>query len=66
MKNITRALTGKKAMYVVLVVAIICTVMEVVTAIRIGSAYKIDYLAIVAIFSAITAWASSLNKKDEE
>lgn len=64
MKNVINTLTGKKAMYTVLTVAIIGTVMEIVTAIRIGSAYKIDFMAIAVIFTAITVWASSLNKKN--
>lgn len=62
MKKFIKAISGKKALYVVLVLACVCTVLEVITSIRTGN--RIDYMAICSIFIAIVAWAEALKSKE--
>lgn len=65
MKNLVNALTGKKAMYIVLAITVICTILEIVTSIRIAS-YKVDWFAMGIIYSVITIWATCLEKKENK
>lgn len=63
MKNIISKLTGKKALTIVTVIACICTLLEIATAIRTGS--KIDFFFMGGMFAAITAWACEINNKEK-
>lgn len=64
MKNLVNALTGKKALTFVTIAAVLFTILEVATDIRLG--VKIDFVPMIAIFTAITAWAAALaNRKNK-
>ncbi len=63
MKNIINRITGKKALTIVTVIACICTVLEIATAIRTGS--KIDFFCMGGMFAAITVWACEIEKKEK-
>ena len=63
MKNITRALTGKKALVLFTVILTICTVLDIATSIRIGT--KIDFLTYGILYSVVTVWASEISKKEK-
>lgn len=67
MKKLINALTGKKAMIGCLAVVTVCEVMEVITAVRLGT--KIDFATAGVLYSVLTVWAACLtvktNKKEE-
>lgn len=64
MKNFIKAISGKKAMYVVLVLACIASVLEVITSIRLGT--RISFTPMGLIFCNLAIWADSLDKKEKE
>ena len=64
MKNFINKISGKKALVIVTVLACICAVLEIITAIRLGN--KINFTAMCVIFSAITIWACAVEKKEKE
>ena len=61
MKKFIRVITGKKAMIVVLTLALIISVLNIVDSIRNNNA--IDFALLGGMFAAIAVWADSLNKK---
>ena len=65
MKKLVNALTGKKAMYTVLALTIIGSVLEIVTAIRMDGAYSIDWTAQGIIYCVIAVWAAGLEMKEK-
>ena len=62
MKNFIKAISGKKAMYVMLVLAIICSVLEVITSLRLGT--RIAFTPMALVFCNLAIWADSLKKKE--
>lgn len=61
MKKIINALTGKKAMIGCLAVVTVCEVLDVITAVRMGT--KIDFATAGILYSILTVWAASLTVK---
>ena len=58
MKKFIQAVSGKKAMYVALILVSICTVLDILTSIRLGT--KPDFTQITVIYCVIAAWAVCL------
>ena len=63
MKNFINKITGKKALTIITVIACICAVLEIATAIRTGT--KIDFFFMGGMFTAITVWACEIEKKEK-
>lgn len=63
MKNFIKAISSKKAMYVMLVLALIGAVLQIITSIRLGT--KIPYTAMGLVFCNLAIWADSLEKKEK-
>ena len=65
MKKFVNAISGKKAMMIVMVLAAIGTVMEIVTSIRLSTVP--DYMGIGSVWVALAAWNVALeNMKKKE
>lgn len=66
MKKFMKAISGKTALIIITTLAIICTILEIVTSIRQGT--KIDWAPMAATYAAIACWASALatGKKGKE
>lgn len=64
MKNFINAISGKKAMYVMIVLALIGAVLQIITSIRLGT--KNPYTAMGLIFCNLAIWADSLEKKEKK
>lgn len=67
MKKFVNAISGKKAMMVVMVLAVIGTVMEIITSVRLSTVP--DYMGMGAVWVALAAWAAALEsskKKENE
>lgn len=64
MKTFIKAITGKKAMLTMLVLVCICSVLEVITSIRMGT--RIAFTPIGLIFCNLAIWADSLEKKEKK
>lgn len=64
MKNILKALSGKKALMVLLTASIVGSVLEIVTCVRMGT--RIDFLSMTVLFTLITVWAVELEKKENK
>ena len=64
MKNIKRALTGKKACNVAIVIASICAALEIVSSARRG--VVADYGTMTIVCSCLTCWACSLKKEEKK
>ena len=62
MKNFIKAILGKKALVIMLVLVSVVAVLDVMTSIRLG--IKVDYATIGIIYSAIAIWADGLSKKE--
>lgn len=58
MKKFIQAVSGKKAMYVTLILVSICAVLDVLTSVRLGT--KPDFTPITVIYCVIAAWAVCL------
>ena len=61
MKQFIRAISGKKALYVVIVLAAIATVLEIVTSVRKGT--NTDWQGMIVCWVAIAGWAACLAEK---
>ena len=64
MKNIVSVLSGKKALYVVMALAVIASVLEVVTSVRNGT--RIDWQGMAIYWVAIAGWAVCLGEKEKK
>lgn len=64
MKNLVKALSDKKTMYVAYVIITICTMLDVIASYRMGT--KLDILPIGVLYSLLAVWGSSFEKKDEK
>lgn len=66
MKKFLKAISGEKAMLIVLTILTICSVLDVITAVRMGT--TIDYIPIGFLYCMMAIWAECLeekkNKKD--
>lgn len=63
MKKLVRALSGKKALYVVMAIAAVASVLEIVTSVRNGT--RTDWQGMAIYWVAICGWAACLAKKDK-
>ncbi len=61
MKQFIQAFSGKKALYVVIVLAVIATVLEIVTSIRNGT--NTDWRGMAIYWVAIASWEACLTGK---
>ena len=61
MKNILKAISGKKSLYIFMTLAAIATVMEIMTAIRTGTAP--DYQGMGIYWFALWAWAEAIKEQ---
>ncbi len=61
MKQFIQAISGKKALYVVMALAVIATVLEIVTSIRNGT--NTDWQGMAVYWVAIAGWAACLAEK---
>lgn len=59
MKKFIQAVSGKKAMYVTLILVSICAVLDVLISVRLGT--KPDFTPITVIYCVIAAWAVCLS-----
>lgn len=59
MKKFIQAVSGKKAMYVTLILVSICAVLDVLISVRLGT--KPDFTPIAVIYCVIAAWAVCLS-----
>ena len=64
MKKVVKALSGRKALYVVMVLALIGTVLDIVTSIRMNT--RIDWAGCGAVWVALWAWAVSLENQEKK
>ena len=64
MKKFIKAISGKKAMMTLLVLVSICSVLEVITSIRLGT--RIAFTPLGLIFSCLAVWADSLEKDEKK
>lgn len=64
MKNFFKAISGKKALVTVLIIAIISSVLEIVTAFRQGT--FVDLKSMSSVYAMITIWAVTLIDKDKK
>ena len=64
MKKLIRVLSGKKALYVVMALAAIASVLEIVTSIRNGT--NIDWAGMSVCWVAICGWAICLEPKEKK
>lgn len=58
MKKFIQAVSGKKAMYIALILVSICAALDVFTSVRLGT--KPDFTPITVIYCVIAAWAVCL------
>ena len=56
MKKFIQAVSGKKAMYIALILVSICAVLDVLISVRLGT--KPDFTPITVIYCVIAAWAA--------
>ena len=61
MKNILKAISGKKSLYTFIILACITTVMEIMTAIRTGTTP--DYQGMGIYWFALWAWAEAIKEQ---
>lgn len=61
MKNIISALTGKKAMYTVLIIVTAGMVLDIAASFRQGT--SVDFAPLTAIYASIAVWAAELESK---
>ena len=61
MKNILKAISGMKSLYTFIILACITTVMEIMTAIKTGTAP--DYQGMGIYWFALWAWAEAIKEK---
>lgn len=59
MKKFIQAVSGKKAMYIALILVSICAVLDVLISVRLGT--KPDFTPITVIYCVIAAWAVCLS-----
>ncbi len=64
MKNILKALSGKKSLYICMTLAAIATVMEIVTAIRTG--VTPNYQGMGLYWFALWAWATAIEEQKKD
>jgi len=64
MKKFVKAISGKKAMYVLLVISSIFSVLEVITSIRMGT--RIAFTPMAFMFTSVALWADSLEKEEKK
>ena len=67
MKDLIRALSGKTALYIVMALAAVSSVLEIVTAVRNGT--SVDWPGMAILWAALCGWAvclESTGKKNKE
>ena len=64
MKKAIKALSGKKSLYVVIVLAAIASVLEIVTSVRTKT--RIDWQGMTICWVAICGWAVCLAERKED
>jgi|P1105metagenome_2_1110788.scaffolds.fasta_scaffold22913_2 bacteriorhodopsin len=65
MKKFFKVISGKKAWYVVLILQVIATVLEIVTAIR-TEGYRIDYYGMGLVWVCLACWAVSIENREKK
>ncbi len=65
MKKFLKAISGKKALFVVMALVIVGIVLEIITAIRVEN-YRIDYSGICSVCVCITCWAACLESREKK
>ncbi len=65
MKKILKAISGKKALYVMMILAGIGIALDIITAIRVDG-YRCDFTAWGILCACITCWAVSLEEKEKK
>ena len=63
MKKVVKALSGKKARYVMIVFAAAASILEIVTSVRNGT--RIDWIGMAVYWSAICCWAVCLEGQEK-
>ena len=63
MKKFIQAISGKKAFYVVTALAVIASVLEIVTSVRNGT--NIDWQGMTVYWVALAGWAACLTGKKQ-
>ena len=63
MKKVVKALSGKKALYVIIVIAAVASILEIVTSIRNGT--RTDWIGMAVYWSAICCWAVCLGEQEK-
>ena len=59
MKKFVKAISGERALYIVMVLAVLASVMEIITALR--THVNIDYQGMGAYWIALCAWATAID-----
>lgn len=62
MKKFIKIISGRKAMIVALTLTTICSVLDTITSVRMGT--TIDYTSMCVMFSMIAVWDACLNKEN--
>ncbi len=62
--KILKAISGKKALYVVMVLAVLASVMEIVTSLKNGT--NIDWQGMTVYWVAIAGWAACLSEQEKK
>ena len=65
MEKFLKAISGKKALYVIMVLTGIGMALEIITSIRIEG-YRFDFVGFGILCACITCWAVSLEEKDKK
>ena len=65
MKKFLKAISGKKALYVIMALTAVGIVLEIVTAIRVDG-YRIDYAGMGAVCICIACWAACLENRENK
>ena len=65
MEKFLKAISGKKALYVIMALTGIGMVLEIITAIRLEG-YRFDFLGFGILCACITCWAVSLEQKEKK
>ena len=64
MKDLIRALSGKTALYIVMALAAVSSVLEIVTAVRNGT--SIDWPGMSILWVALSGWAVCLESSEKK
>ena len=65
MKKFLKAISGKKALYVIMALTGIGMILEIITAIRVDG-YRFDFVGFGILCCCITCWAVSLEEKEKK